>query len=225
MRDSGGNGTQFRERLGAGHVPAAAAADFAKDLRDGALKRGGVVRGAIRVDLGGEGVPLVHGHANDIHRDAAGDDFRREAFHQLRVARFAVGDHEQAEGAVAKLFRALLEQAVGAFLQIRAQRSAAVRLDGINHLRQAGLVARAERIDPIVFQIFRAENQQADVRVFRHGLEDLLQRRFRGGHLVHARSPQGLGHRAGGVEHDHHVVGDVLGEAAAVNEGNQRDAH
>ena len=168
----------------------------------------------------GQRVARRHLHPDDIDRNPARDDVRRKRLDQARVTGLAVGHDEQAVGAVAELFFASLQQRVRTAFHVLAKRRAAALSDAVDRPGQHGLLARAKRINPVA----PGKHQDADVCRVRHLVEHLLEGLLGHGHSVPPRTGHVRAHRAGSVDHHHHVVGH-LHLRLAKRRGPEADQH
>ena len=91
-----------------------------------------------------------------------------------RRARLAIRHHQQTIRSIPEIFCSFLQKPIGAFLDVFAEGSALCRLRKINGFHQLGIVARTERISPIITQVGSAEDKQADMRALRNFLQNFL---------------------------------------------------
>ncbi len=145
---------------------------------------------------GGKGVILVHRHANHIHSNAASQDVGRVGIHQIRIAGFSVGHHKQPEGAIPKTAVARFQKSIGPDLDVFSQWGAPAWIDRSDGRQKPIIVARSQRVGPVVLQVGGTENQQAHVSGLWDVAEHVDQGLLGGVHFgLHLASRHGLFHR------------------------------
>ncbi len=149
----------------------------------------------------------LHVHADDLYRDPAGERLWGIPFNEGRVVGLAIGDDDEAVGAIAVLGFPLFKQAIGPEHDVLAQRRATSGCNAGQLATEACQVHRAERVDPAAVLAGRAEDEQSEVGLTRELLDHFLQSRLGDGHPRRAGTRHLFSHRARCVEHHHDVVG------------------